>query len=89
METKVCEATYRASELKSASWKAAMGARSRTGSSPSENQPSPVPSGMRRLWERRLSGASSSQNVARTRGPPVVSPNSRHMRGRCPLGGDL
>jgi hypothetical protein len=76
--TKVCETTLRAWSVKSVFWYAASGARSRTGSSPRENHPSPVPSGMRRLCSRRLPGASSNQKDARTRGPPVVIPNSRH-----------
>src|SRR5690349_14178501 len=43
------------------------------------NTPRPVPSGSRRLCTARLSDASSSQNVARTRSGTADSPNSRHI----------
>src|SRR6266540_6015690 len=49
------------------------------------NTPSPTPSGSRRLCTARLSGASTSQNVAATRRGAADSPNSRHMR-RLPTG---
>ena len=45
----------------------------RSGRPSAPNQPSPVPSGSRRLCAARLSGASSSQNVALTRWAPRSS----------------
>ena len=45
---------------------------------PVERTPSPVPSGSRRLCSASESGASSSQNVARTGSRPPLMPNRRH-----------
>ncbi len=42
-------------------------------------RPSPLPSGFRLLCSARLSGASSSQNVAVTTLVPACSPKSRHI----------
>ena len=44
------------------------------------SEPSPVPSGSRRLCSASESGASSSQNVARTGSRPPLMPNRRHTR---------
>src|SRR6266704_5345185 len=76
---KVAPDTSLASRANSASSNAAIG-RLCTSAVPSGSKtPSPTPSGSRRLFTARLSGASRSQNVAVTRRGAADRPNSRHM----------
>src|SRR5947209_6181205 len=75
----VAERTSRASRANSASSYAATGRLCTTGRPSSSKTPRPTPSGSRLLWTARLSGASSSQNVAVMRCGAAESPNRRHM----------
>src|SRR6478752_8801649 len=68
-----------ASQAKSVSSHAAIGCFLSTGLPSLSKAPKPVPSGLRLLWADRLSGASSSQNVAVTTERPACRPNKRHM----------
>ena len=71
--------TSRASVANALSSYAAIGRLWTIGVPSGSNTPSPTPSGSRRLCAVRLSGASTSQNVAATRCGAAHSPNSRHM----------
>jgi hypothetical protein len=60
--------------VNSSSRNAGSGCLSRTGTPPESKNPMPLPSTFRRLCASSESGASSSQNVARTRTVPAVKP---------------
>src|SRR5664280_538150 len=75
----VRELSRRASRAKSASLKAEIGALCTIACPRGSNVPRPVPSGLRWLWTVRLSGASSSQNSARSGWAPPLMPNKRHI----------
>ncbi len=77
--TKAEDEASRASWMNSGSLKAGSGCLSTTGSPAGSKKPMPLPSTLRWLCASSESGASSSQNVARTRAVPEVSPNNRHM----------
>src|SRR3954469_12335754 len=77
--TNVFDSSSRASRANAWSSCAASGCLATCGRPSGSNHPTPVPSGSRRLCSARLSGASSSQNVARTRWSPPLMPKSRHI----------
>src|SRR5271167_157458 len=76
---KVVPVRWWASVAKSASCQAAIGSLCSCGWPCSSKTPKPVPSGFLLLCSDRLSGASSSQNVAVTTSVPACKPKSRHM----------
>src|SRR5690242_3866647 len=78
---KVVDDSSRASAANARSWYAATGALCTSGTSSRVNTPRPTPSGSRRLCTARLSDASRSQKVARTRSGAADRPNSRHISG--------
>src|SRR6516165_5637727 len=65
--------------MNSSSLKAGSGCLSTTGAPAASKKPIPLPSTLRWLCASSESGASSSQNVARTGVVPEVNPNRRHM----------
>src|ERR1700742_4718943 len=76
-----------ASVATSASCHAAIGSLCSSGRPCVPNTPIPVPSGFLLLCSDRLSGASTSQNVAVQTCVPVCSPKSRHMGQTLPKSG--
>ncbi len=76
---KVSDSTFRASRANARSSWAASGALCTSGAPAAVKYPRPVPSGSSWLCSLRLSGASSSQNVARVRRGALLRPNRRHI----------